>query len=245
MPSPVLTIEAISKRFGGVMALDRVSVEVGAGSVCGLIGPNGSGKTTLLNVINGVFAPDRGAIRLGETAIVGRPASALAAVGLTRTFQSARVFRTLTVSQNLMIPLLHSGRNARDDGARRADELLALVALEAYGDRPASELSGGQQKLIEFARAFVTRPRVVLMDEPFAGVHPEIKALLIRRIREAVEREGTSFLIVSHEVPDLVAISSFMLCLVGGKTVAAGPPEKVVRDTQVIEGYLGRRLDEA
>ena len=245
MTLPLLTVEAISKRFGGVLALDRVSFEIGRGAVCGLIGPNGSGKTTLLNIVNGVYRPDGGFVRLNGTASVGRPASSLTALGLTRTFQNARVFQTLTVSQNLMIPLLHSGRSAREDAARRATELLALVALDADADRPASELSGGQQRLVEFARALVSRPLLVLMDEPFAGVHPEIKALLSRRIREAVEREGTSFLIVSHEVPDLVAISGFMLCLVGGKTVSAGLPAKVVRDEQVIEGYLGRRQEQA
>lgn len=142
-----------------------------------------------------------------------------------------------------MIPLLHAGRSTREGAARRAEELLALVALEAHSGRPASELSGGQQRLLEFARALISWPRMVLMDEPFAGVHPEIKKLLIRRIRETVEGEGTSFLVVSHEVPDLVAMSGFMLCLVEGKLVAAGPPYEVVRDDKVIEGYLGRRQE--
>ena len=179
-----------------------------------MIGPNGSGKTTLLNIVNGVVRPDGGTVLLEGKDTVGRRPSALASIGLTRTFQRARVFDTLTVAQNLMIPLLHAGRSTREGAARRAEELLALVAL-----------------------------RMVLMDEPFAGVHPEIKKLLIRRIRATVEGEGTSFLVVSHEVPDLVAMSRFMLCLVEGKLVAAGPPYEVVRDDKVIEGYLGRRQE--
>jgi ABC-type branched-subunit amino acid transport system ATPase component len=240
---PLLAIEAISKRFGGVLALDGVCLEVAAGSICGLIGPNGSGKTTLLNIINGVYHPDSGQIRLAGEAIVGRRASLLAAAGLSRTFQNARVFQTLTVAQNMMVPLLHAGPGVRERASPRAAKLLALVGLTSYADWPASELSGGQQRLLEFARALITEPRLVLMDEPFAGVHPEIKSLLIRRIRETVESRGASFLIVSHEVPDLVAMSGSMLCLVEGKTVATGLPADVVCDESVIEGYLGRRQE--
>ncbi len=243
MAPPLLVVESISKRFGGLLAVDHVSFAIEAGSICGLIGPNGSGKTTLLNILNGVVPPDGGSVLLEGEKIVGRQPSVLASIGLTRTFQNARVFETLTVAQNLMVPLLHAGRAVREGAAQRAEELLTLVALEAHAGQPASELSGGQQRLLEFARALVTSPRLVLMDEPFAGVHPEIKKLLIRRIHEAVDCEGTSFLVVSHEVPDLVAMSGFMLCLVEGKPVAAGPPHDVVRDERVIEGYLGRRQE--
>jgi len=227
------------------LALNGVSLEVAAGAICGLIGPNGSGKTTLLNIINGVFQPDGGEIRFVGVSIVGKRASLLAAEGLSRTFQTARVFQTLTVAQNLMVPLLHAGTSVRERASSRAAELLDLVGLTTYADWPASELSGGQQRLLEFARALITEPRLVLMDEPFAGVHPEIKALLIRRIRETMESRGASFLIVSHEVPDLVALSGHMLCLVEGKPVAAGRPADVVCEEVVIEGYLGRRQESA
>jgi branched-chain amino acid transport system ATP-binding protein len=238
--APLLSIEAVAKHFGGVVALEDVSFLVEARTVLGLIGPNGSGKTTLLNVINGVFAPDRGAVRLAGARINGKRSCDLAAAGLNRTFQSARVFRTLTVRQNLFIPLLHQGAVARAAAIERAGELLELVGLRPHADRIASEISGGQQRLLEFARALVTRPRLVLMDEPFAGVHPEIKALLIRCIRETVGREGTSFIIVSHEVPELVNMSDFMVCLVEGRVATAGAPADVIHNEQVIEGYLGR-----
>jgi ABC-type branched-subunit amino acid transport system ATPase component len=236
----LLSIEAVGKRFGGVIALSDVSFSVGPTTVAGLIGPNGSGKTTLLNVINGVFAADRGEVRLGGSALGGRRPCDLAATGLSRTFQTARVFRTLTVLQNMFIPLLHHGELARATAAQRATELLAFVGLERHAEHTASELSGGQQRLLEFARTLVTHPRLILMDEPFAGVHPEIKSVLIRCIRETVQREGASFLIVSHEVPDLVGMSDIMVCLVEGKVAAAGAPQDVVRDEKVIEGYLGR-----
>ena len=245
MSPPLLAVEAVTKRFGGVQALNGVSLEVGSGSICGLIGPNGSGKTTLLNIINGVFEPDGGDIRFEGASILGKRASLLASAGLSRTFQNARVFETLTVAQNLMVPLLHAGTGVRERATPRSGELLELVGLTRYADWPASELSGGQQRLLEFARALITEPRLVLMDEPFAGVHPEIKALLIRRIRETVASRGASFLIVSHEVPDLVALSGHMLCLVEGKPVCAGAPADVVCNEAVIEGYLGRRKEPA
>ena len=237
---PLLAIDAVGKHFGGVVALEGVSFPVEAHSVVGLIGPNGSGKTTLLNIINGVFAADHGEVRLSGIRIDGKRSCELAANGVTRTFQAARVFRTLTVRQNLFIPLLHQGALDRAGTSARADELLELVGLTAHADSVASEISGGQQRLLEFARALVSRPRLVLMDEPFAGVHPQIKTLLVRCIRETVAREGTSFIIVSHEVPDLVAMSDFMVCLVEGKTAAAGAPATVIHDECVIEGYLGR-----
>lgn len=236
----LLSIEAVGKRFGGVIAVDRVSLQVDRKTVVGLIGPNGSGKTTLLNVVNGVLAPDHGEVVLGGTAIGGRRPSDLAAMGLSRTFQTTRVFRSLSATQNMFVPLLHQTLLERTEASRRAAELLAFVGLERHGSHIASELSGGQQRLLEFARALVTRPSMILMDEPFAGVHPQIKNVLIRCIRETVQRENTAFLIVSHEVPDLVAMSDFMVCLVEGQVAASGRPADVIRDDRVIEGYLGR-----
>lgn len=243
MSPPLLSVEAIVKRFGGVIALDGVSFDVSPTTITGLIGPNGSGKTTLLNVINGVFKPDSGSVRLASAEIAGKHPSELAATGIARTFQTARVFRTLTTLQNLYIPLLHHGSSERAAASRRAHDLLTFVGLDGLAAHPASALSGGQQRLLEFARALVTQPSLVLMDEPFAGVHPQIKARLIDCIKAAVQRDRTSFIIVSHEVPDLVAMSDVMLCLVGGRVAAAGTPASVVHDAKVVEGYLGGAED--
>jgi ABC-type branched-subunit amino acid transport system ATPase component len=239
MTQPLLSVDAIVKRFGGVIALDDVSFDVSPTTITGLIGPNGSGKTTLLNVINGVFTPESGSVRLDAEDISGKRPSELASIGIARTFQTARVFRTLTTLQNLYIPLLHHGGSERAAASRRALDLLAFVGLDGLASHPASALSGGQQRLLEFARALVTEPSLVLMDEPFTGVHPEIKGRLIDCIKAAVVRDRTSFIIVSHEVPDLVAMSDIMLCLVGGRVAAAGAPAAVVRDPKVVEGYLG------
>ncbi|MCC6609483.1 MAG: ABC transporter ATP-binding protein [Burkholderiales bacterium] len=239
-PGPLLSISALAKRFGGVAALSDVSFELARTSITGLIGPNGSGKTTLLNVINGVYPPERGTVMLDGVALVGKPPSALAALGVSRTFQNARVFSTLTVMQNLFIPLLHRAESRRTATAGKAGELLGFVGLEQFADQTASELSGGQKRLLEFARALVTGPRLILMDEPFAGVHPAIKSTLIGCIKDTVTRYGASFLIVSHEVPDLVEMADAMVCLVEGRVAAAGEPNAVVRNERVIEGYLTR-----
>lgn len=244
MAQPLLSVDSIVKKFGGVIALDGVSFEVAPTTVTGLIGPNGSGKTTLLNVINGVVLPDSGGVRLGDVTISGCRPSVLATIGIARTFQTARVFRTLTTLQNVYIPLLHHGSAARREAGARAEELLAFVGLEHLTNLAASELSGGQQRLLEFARALVTKPGLVLMDEPFAGVHPEIKSRLIDCIKATVARDGTSFIVVSHEVPDLVALCDLMLCLVSGRVACAGAPTTVVHDPKVVQGYLGGAEDQ-
>lgn len=240
MNPTLLKVDSVGKHFGGLVALNGVSLDVPRSSIVGLIGPNGSGKTTLLNVINGIYVPDRGSIDLEGVPTNGKSPSDLAASGVSRTFQNARVFSTLTVEQNLFIPLLHQSGGERAKSIKRAAELLSFVGLEAGAGKTAIELSGGQKRLLEFARALVTRPSLILMDEPFAGVHPQIKATLIRCIKEIVEREGASFFIVSHEVPDLVKLSHLMVCLVEGKVAAAGNPNDVVQDKKVIEGYLGQ-----
>lgn len=244
MTPALLKVDSVAKHFGGLVALSSVSLAVPRSSVVGLIGPNGSGKTTLLNVINGIYAADRGSVDLDGESIQNKRPSDLAAIGVSRTFQNARVFSTLTVEQNLFIPLLHQSGGERARSITRAEELLLFVGLEEHANRTAIELSGGQKRLLEFARALVTKPSLILMDEPFAGVHPQIKATLIRCIKEIVEREGASFLIVSHEVPDLVNLSNLMVCLVEGKVAASGKPHDVVHDEKVIEGYLGRSEEE-
>jgi len=235
-----LRVREVTKRFGGVIAVDRASLTLPPASILGLIGPNGSGKTTLLNIINGIHRPDFGDIALGEVTLVGRPPHQLVDLGLSRTFQNTHVFKTLTVYQNMLLPTLHLRRDGQGR-SRRALELLEFVGLQAHRDQPASELSGGQQKLLEFARALVTEPRVVLMDEPFAGIHPQVKALLLERIRERA-RTGTSFLIVSHEIPELMSLSDAMICLAQGRCIASGTAIEVAEDERVIEAYLGHQV---
>lgn len=240
MTAPALAAEQVAKRFGGLEAIRDVSFDLPRGSVLGVIGPNGSGKTTLINVLTGAYRATRGLIRVDGTLTTRMAAHRIAALGVARTFQNPRVFTTLSVRQNLFL-CEHQGIGRSGLARLRADadEWLELVGLAGSGRRVARELSGGQQKLLEFARAMVRRPSIVLMDEPFAGVHPEIKKLLHDRIRDFSSRGETSFLIVSHEVPDLVDLSDSILCMANGTVLASGDPQAVCADPAVIDAYLG------
>lgn len=236
----------LHKSFGGIQAIQDVSFELPRGSVLGVIGPNGSGKTTLVNLLSGAYRPDSGSVRLGHTEMARSTAHKIAALGIARTFQNPHVFQTLTVRQNMLISF-QSRRGG--EGIGRAEEdtegWLSRVGLSEFIDRVAHELSGGQQKLVEFARAMVRQPQVVLMDEPFAGVHAEVKSVLHARIAEISRSGQTSFLIVSHEIPDLVKLSDHFLCMANGKVLLTGTPSTVCQDPRVIEAYLGAPLGDA
>jgi branched-chain amino acid transport system ATP-binding protein len=233
----LLQVRGLVKRFGGVVALNGAALDLESGTVLGVIGPNGSGKTTLLNVLNGVYRPDAGNIRYQDQPVVGLAPHRLADQGMMRTFQSTRVFRTMTAQQNMLLPLVHRRVDASDAG-RRARALLELVGLERFVEVAASELSMGQQRLLEFARALMCAPKLVLMDEPFAGVHPEVTAVMLERIHQTCE-EGTAFVIVSHEIPVLMSVSRRVICLNQGEVIAEGTPEHIRDNPAVIDAYLG------
>jgi branched-chain amino acid transport system ATP-binding protein len=233
----LLEVGGVSKNFGGLTAVAEVSFDLRPGTTLGLIGPNGSGKTTLLNTINGIYPPDEGSIQFRGQPVGGLKPHRLAELGIMRTFQTTRVFNTVTVLGNMLVPLTH--RKVHYSGAsERAMHLLRFVGLEDFSDKPASELSGGQQKLLEFARALMSEPALVLMDEPFAGVHPQIKATLFDRIKETRE-DGTAFIVVSHEIPHLLGLSHRVMCMSSGRAIAIGTPEEVTRNPDVIDAYLG------
>lgn len=230
-------------------AIREVSLEVTPGQVLGVIGPNGSGKTTLINLLTGVYRADRGSIQVVGTETSRLSAHRIAGLGVARTFQNPHVFSTLTVRQNLLMALRHSARRDRPAGGRSSsgaraetngiDEWLALTGLTTKADHVASELSGGQRKLVEFARAMVRGPSLVLMDEPFAGVHPVVKRVLHDRITQLAASGQTAFLIVSHEIPDLIDLSHKFVCMAGGTVLRAGNPAEVCGDDAVIDAYLG------
>ncbi len=237
--SSSITVEHVSKRFGGLFALRDVSFSVAQGTVFGMIGPNGSGKTTLLNTINGVYRATTGTVRFRGREVQNLPPSALLRLGVARTFQNPHVFLTMTVEENMMLPTIETG--VLDTAFR--DEILETLHLGGLVRSTASQLSGGEQKLLEFARAMVTHPQVVLMDEPFGGVDAAIKTVMQDNIRRWSSQAGTTFIVVSHEIPDLVQLSNRVVCLAEGSFIADGTPSEVTADEHVVSVYLGRRYE--
>lgn len=242
----LLAVSHASKSFGGVAAVRDVSIEVPSGQIRGLIGPNGSGKTTLLNLIGGQERPDRGEIRLEGRRIDAMTPDALAAQGVARTFQLARVFRSMTVLENLLVPAAadHRGAGASSRGvragSRRAQELLRLVRLDGFAGVEARTLSGGQAMLLQLARCLAQEPLTLCMlDEPFAGVHPAIKDVMVHAIQQMNRTRGVTFLVVSHEMPTLGRLAGRVSVMHNGSCIADGPLDEVAGHPKVIEAYLG------
>jgi len=234
--TPVLELEGVTKRFGGVTAVDGCSIALRPGRIYGLIGPNGSGKTTLFNCITGVEPRDAGAIRLRGRRIDGLPPHRIARLGVGRTFQVIRVFPELTALENLLVV------SWVDRGAAlaRARELLAFVRLADLADAPAGTLSYGQQKLVEFARVLMMDPSLILLDEPAAGVNPTLLNELLGEIRQ-LRDEGRTLLIVEHDLRIVMGLCEHVFVLDYGEKIAEGTPDVIRRDARVIQAYFGRR----
>ncbi|NIM46320.1 MAG: ATP-binding cassette domain-containing protein [Nitrososphaeria archaeon] len=233
----LLTVRSATKRFGGVTAVDRCSMDLEEGEILGLIGPNGAGKTTLLNVINGVYKPEEGEVIFRGEKISGLKPHEVAKKGVGRTFQTVRIWRRMTILENMSVPIIHVPTLRRED-VERSIELLKFVELIEFKDKLAMELSGGQQRLLEFAKSLVSNPGVVLMDEPLAGVHPILKKKLMDHIL-TLNKEGRTFIVVSHDIPSIMYLCKRILVMNVGKIIAEGIPEEIRKDERVIEAYLG------
>jgi branched-chain amino acid transport system ATP-binding protein len=234
---PILKVEGLTKRFGGLVAVNGVSLEVGRGKIVGLIGINGAGKTTLMNCINGIYTSDEGRVTLDGKDLTGRTPHEVALAGVGRTFQIPRTFHRLSLIDNLMIPMLRS-KDSDDELIARAEHGLKRVNLYELRANHGEELSGGQEKLLELARVMMLDPALVLLDEPFAGVNPTLCRLMIEQIL-AMRAEGTSFLLVSHDLTSIYRLSDWIYVLNQGEIIAQGGVEAVRNDAAVIEAYLG------
>jgi ABC-type branched-subunit amino acid transport system ATPase component/ABC-type branched-subunit amino acid transport system permease subunit len=241
---PLLEVKGLTKHFGGITAVDRCSFSVPQGSITALIGPNGSGKTTAFNLIDGTMSPASGEVWFDGQRIDGLAPYRRAHLGMARTFQITRLFRQMTVLENVVAPLREFSwgqLNAvaiRGDEAERAEELLAFVGMERFLDQRAAALSYGQQKLVELAQVLMLEPKLILLDEPAGGINPTLVARMGDMIR-TLNRRGTTFLIVEHNMPFVLGLCDPVLVLARGTCICRGTPESVQRDPQVLDAYLG------
>ena len=234
----MLYLEGIVKNFGGLQALADVTVSFSRGEFIGLIGPNGSGKTTLLNCITGIHRPDVGTIRFGKAEISKMRPHQIFQLGIGRTFQISKVFNRLSVNQNLSIPAFSEGRLDPEGISARAHEILVTIRMEHLADDPAERLSGGQKKLLEIGMIMMTDPQFLLLDEPFGGVHPELKSQLEDYLCE-LHRLGKTIILISHEMPSVFRICKRLVVLDRGALITQGSPDEIRADERVINAYLG------
>jgi len=234
----ILDINRVTKKFGGLQALSDVSVSFTRGEFVALIGPNGSGKTTLLNCISGLYRPDTGSIRFEGSPISDLPPHRIYRLGIGRTFQISKVFNRLNVIDNLRIPALTEGKLNRQEVRRRTLEILNQIKLDHLAQSNAENLSGGQRKLLEIGMVLMTDPQILLLDEPFGGVHPELKSELEDYLC-LLNHNGKTIILVSHEMPSVFKICQRFVVLDHGILLTEGSPESVRADERVINAYLG------
>jgi len=233
----LLSVQNVSRSFGGLQAVNSVSFDVDPGEILGVIGPNGAGKSTLFNMIAGQEKPDRGSIDFDANRVTNMPAQALARRGLVKTFQTSRPFGSMTFLENVMVAALSHA--AGISAARQiAIDRLEMVGLAARADAPAAWASTGQRKRLDIARALATEPRLLLLDEPFGGVDlPSVDALvdLLQRVR----RSGVTLLVIEHNIEAMHRLVDRLVVMHLGRLILSGSAEEVTRDPRVVEAYLG------
>ena len=242
----LIEVRDVSKSYGGVVANHKISMEVPEGRITGLIGPNGSGKTTLFNSIVGYHPVDEGSIKFGGDEISNLLVQEIARLGMLRTFQQTRIYGAMNCIKNMLISVPH--RNAKyidmfrpygKEDLERAESLLEFVGLYAKRKLPAGDLSFGQQKLLEFAMALMNEPKVLLLDEPTAGINPTLINGLIDRLRRANTEFGITLFVIEHNMRVVMNLADNIYCLAHGEMLAHGTPAEIQNDQRVIDAYLG------
>ena len=251
--APLLRVEGVVKRFGGIHAVDGAGFEVAAGSMTALIGPNGAGKTTLFNAITGFQRVEGGSVRLAGEEVLNLPAYAIARRGMVRTFQITKALEAMPVIDNMMLAapdqpgerfrnlVLHPRAVRRREREVRAQaiELLEFFHLAEHAGAYAGTLSGGQRKLLELARALMTEPQLLLLDEPMAGINPSLGRRLLEYLQRLRAERGTTILYVEHDMEVVMNHSDLVVVMAEGRTIAVGEPHAVREDPAVIDAYLG------
>jgi len=252
---PILQLDNVQKNFGGLMAVAGASLSVGRGSITALIGPNGAGKTTLFDIVSGFERLDTGSVCFEGQRIDGMAAHAIARLGIVRTFQMTRIFAAMSVRDNMLLAaprqpgetlqrlLFQRARARRAETAAeaQAQSLMRRFNLAKMADDFAGTLSGGQRKLLEFARALMAGPRLLLLDEPMAGINRALGARLMDEVEDLRHNAGIAFLFIEHDIDVVMRRAEHVIVMANGQVIAQGPPALVRRDSRVVDAYLGHK----
>ncbi|WP_438832520.1 ABC transporter ATP-binding protein [Streptococcus pluranimalium] len=249
----LLEVKHLTKHFGGLTAVSDVTMELNEGELVGLIGPNGAGKTTLFNLLTGVYEPSEGTISLDGTLLNGKKPYTIASLGLSRTFQNIRLFKNMTVLDNVLLGMSNTNKShffsslfrlpkfyASEETLRqKAMDLLAIFGLDGKADHLAKNLPYGQQRRLEIVRALATEPKILFLDEPAAGMNPQETAELTALIRQVKDQFGITIILIEHDMSLVMEVSERIYVLEYGRLIAHGTPDEIKKDKRVIEAYLG------